>query len=319
MKTDTMDAGTLERAGPSAGDRARHGSLPADDMTWPMRCTHTRWSVVLAAGAGGDSARAALGKLYRAYWYPVFAYIAVRRGRDAARELTQDFFVDRLVGSQDLKRVRRTPGGLFRSWLFKAVESFLKNQWKFERQQCRDVRKTVTLCADDDVARPSSLAELRDAAGRAAHPDQPDSDTANPKRLRRAKICSLGDLPRDPEQQLTREGAYGLLADVLGRLRRDYCKHAADAGVDGEQRFDAVKAFLPGRDTESPHFKIPAEALDMNPEAVKQLVDRLKRRFTDLLDEELRLNVVDSETDLETARRLLVEALEAPASRCEGV
>ena len=39
------------------------------------RFATTHWSVVLAAGSGNaPQADAALGKLCRAYWYPLYAY-----------------------------------------------------------------------------------------------------------------------------------------------------------------------------------------------------------------------------------------------------
>src|SRR5512142_3231957 len=78
----------------------------------------THWSVVLTAG-GTDTARAhaALEKLCRAYWYPLYAYVR-RRGYSVedAQDLTQEFFA----------RV------LERNWLARADqarERFLANEW----------------------------------------------------------------------------------------------------------------------------------------------------------------------------------------------
>jgi hypothetical protein len=248
------------------------------------RCRTTRWSIVFAAAAGGESASAALGQLFRSYWGLVFAKIARGRAPHAAQELTQEFFVKRLVDGQDLKRVKRQDGKRFRGWLSTAVESFLNNRWDFDHQQCRDVRKTVALSFDgEDGARAAWFAPQR-----------------------------------DPEQELRRARAFALLTQVLGRLRREYCAKAAAAGVDAERRFEVLKVFLPGPDTEVAHFRAAADALGLEPGTVRQVVQRMKGRFAELLDEEL-LQHVDAETDLATARRLLLQALEAPLARHEGV
>lgn len=54
----------------------------------------TRWSLVVAAGGGGQDARAALGELCQAYWRPVYAYVRRRgHGPDDAADLTQAFFL----------------------------------------------------------------------------------------------------------------------------------------------------------------------------------------------------------------------------------
>jgi DNA-directed RNA polymerase specialized sigma24 family protein len=277
MRTNAMELSILNVVEPLS-----EGALPvSDDLLGAGRCRTTRWSLVLAAAAEGDAARSALGKLYRAYYRTVFSAIARRRGSLAANELTQDFFVKRLVDSGDLKRVQRRPGQRFRSWLLTAVHSFLNSQWTFERRQCRDVRRTLVLGTDgdDDVAQTAALL--------AARPD--------------------------PEQQLQRARVLALLSDVLGRLRRDYCKSASAAGVDAGRRFDAVKIYLPGPDTETADYSDCAAALGMTPDTVKQLVKRLRRRFGQLLLDDIRRSV-ESDADVSAAKRLLCQALEAPAT-----
>lgn len=260
----------------SDGARARPGA--AEDQLWSGRCRTTRWSVVFAAASGGATARAALSRLYRAYWHPVFAVVAKARGRDAAAELTQAFFVTRLVDRGDLKRVSRRPGERFRGWLFTALRSFLKNQWQFERQQCRDVRRTVAFVSD--------------AEGEERGP----------------RVSAFADPQLDPEQQLGREEALKLLSSVLMRLRREYCVNASAAGVNAESRFDAVKVFLPGPDAETADYREVAQRLGLGTDAVKQMVCRLRARFGDLLHDELAQRVT-GDGDIATAKRLLCQAL----------
>src|SRR5439155_6041230 len=77
----------------------------------------THWSVVLAAGqVTSPEAEAALEKLCRAYWYPLYAYVR-RQGHSPhdAQDLTKGFFARLLeknwVGVADREK------GKFRSFL----------------------------------------------------------------------------------------------------------------------------------------------------------------------------------------------------------
>jgi len=89
----------------------------------------THWSVVLTAG-GSDTPRcqAALEKLCRAYWYPLYAY-ARRRGHSVedAQDLTQEFFA-RVLERHWLARADQAKGR-FRTFLLTAMERFLANEW----------------------------------------------------------------------------------------------------------------------------------------------------------------------------------------------
>jgi DNA-directed RNA polymerase specialized sigma24 family protein len=243
----------------------------------PNRFRTTRWSLVLAAAGGGDGARGALDELYRTYFYPLYSLVARRRGPDNAHELTQAFFVSRFVCHDDLKRVERRPGGRFRGWLCTALHSFLNNQWKSEHRKGWDVGRTLLLGSDEDEI---------------------------------VSRASLG-LGHDPEQQLRRAEVLALLAQVLERLRKEYCSHAAVAGVDAARRFDAVKRFLPGPGTEEADYAACANALGVGPGAVKQLVCKLRKRFGQLLHDEIRRRV-DSDADVAGAKSLLCQALELP-------
>src|SRR5579864_63588 len=87
---------TLSTSIPSAST-PRSGSKPR-----PVFVT-TRWSVVRAAGRSDTtSARAALEKLCRTYWYPLYAYVRSRgQSPEDAQDLTQEFFA-RLLEGQSL-------------------------------------------------------------------------------------------------------------------------------------------------------------------------------------------------------------------------
>jgi DNA-directed RNA polymerase specialized sigma24 family protein len=272
-----MDASLFNTADSTS---ERSGWL-AYEGAWSGRCRTTRWSVVLAAATEGEQARRALSALYRAYWHPVHAFIARRRGSQVATELTQAFLVQRFVDSGDLKCVQRRSGQRFRGWLFTALQSFLKNQWKFERRQRRDITKTLSWCGTE-----------------------PGDDSPPP-----VVLTATG---HDPERQLERARALALLSDVLRQLRHEYCAHAETAGVDGAARFEALKPFLPGPNAERADYRACAASLGSNADAVKQAVRRLRLRFADLLNERLGRSV-KSDAEIALARRALCEALELPA------
>lgn len=90
----------------------------------------TSWTNLLMARQGdGQQSEAALEKLCRSYWYPLYAHVR-RRGFDAdqAQDLTQDFFF-RILRENYLGSVDRTKGK-FRSFLLAALDHFLLDQRK---------------------------------------------------------------------------------------------------------------------------------------------------------------------------------------------
>jgi DNA-directed RNA polymerase specialized sigma24 family protein len=88
----------------------------------------THWSVVLAAReTDAPQAAAALEKLCRTYWYPLYAYLRRRGyGEHDAQDLTQGFFAH-LFERDWLQRVAREKGR-FRSYLLAALNYFLADQ-----------------------------------------------------------------------------------------------------------------------------------------------------------------------------------------------
>ena len=88
----------------------------------------THWSVVLAAGQrDSPQAIAALEKLCRAYWYPLYAYVRRRgSGPEDAQDGTQSFFA-RLLERNLLSRAS-PQRGRFRSFLLTALQNFLADE-----------------------------------------------------------------------------------------------------------------------------------------------------------------------------------------------
>ncbi len=89
----------------------------------------THWSVVLAAGQGDTpQSDAALERLCRTYWYPLYAYVR-RHGYDVAdaQDLTQGFFAH-ILSRGFLKRACPAKGK-FRSFVLGALKYFLADEW----------------------------------------------------------------------------------------------------------------------------------------------------------------------------------------------
>jgi RNA polymerase sigma factor (sigma-70 family) len=86
--------------------------------------TTTHWSVVLAAQGESTEAKAALEKLCRTYWWPLYGFVR-REGYkpEEAQDLTQAFFA-RLLERRDLETVRQERGRL-RSYLLASIKNFL--------------------------------------------------------------------------------------------------------------------------------------------------------------------------------------------------
>jgi RNA polymerase sigma-70 factor (ECF subfamily) len=116
-----------------------HGVVPIqDDVTsltaiggnghqGPVAFTTTHWSVVLAAQGPSPAAQAAVEKLCRTYWRPIYGF--VRRqgvGPEEAKDLTQGFFA-LLLERRDFDAVRKEKGRL-RSYLLTSLKHFLTNE-----------------------------------------------------------------------------------------------------------------------------------------------------------------------------------------------
>lgn len=95
----------------------------SEEVTGVFATTH--WSVVLAAGDDSSPAStAALERLCRAYWFPLYAHFR-RRGRnpDDSAELTQDLFAN-LLRRDGFRRVGPEKGR-FRTFLLTTADNLL--------------------------------------------------------------------------------------------------------------------------------------------------------------------------------------------------
>jgi RNA polymerase sigma-70 factor (ECF subfamily) len=117
--------------------------MQAGPQSEPAAFATTHWSVVLAARESDASqAAAALEKLCRTYWYPLYAYVRRKGyGAEDAQDLTQEFFA-RLLARNFLNVADRNKGK-FRSFLLGSLEHFLAREWTRAHAQKRGGGKAV--------------------------------------------------------------------------------------------------------------------------------------------------------------------------------
>jgi len=186
----------MSRAGNSDG---------AEERSNPQWFATTHWSVVLAAKQGDSSeSAAALEKLCRTYWYPLYAYLR-RRGCDEhdAQDLTQGFFAQ-LLERRSIQGVEREKGK-FRSFLLASLNYFLADQRDRASAQKRGGGRQV-LSLDTQEAEQRYCLEPADE--------------------------------RSPEKIFERQWAMTLLDQVLARLTQEF----SDAGK--LELFQRLQPFL---------------------------------------------------------------------------
>lgn len=230
----------------------------------------TRWSVVLRAGQADSAAtRAALEKLCRAYWFPLYAF-ARREGCSAeeAQDLTQDFFC-RLLEKNSLQTADPSRGR-FRSFLLTSFKNLMTNEWRRTRRQKR---------------------------GGGAEVFSLDHFEAE----ERYQVEPVDDLT--PEKLFERRWAEALLARVLERLRAE----CDGDGSERARRFEVVKVFLLEDKGTLPLAQAAAQ-LGLSVVATKGLVHRMRTRYREIFREEIE-HTVDSPEEVEDEIRHLFEAL----------
>jgi len=179
----------------------------------------THWSVVLAAGQGDTpQSAAALERLCRTYWYPLYAYLR-RQGYDVAdaQDLTQGFFAH-ILSRGFLKRASPAKGH-FRSFILGALKYFLADEWARLRAQKR---------------------------GGGQAPVFLDAHTAE-ARYRQEPVELM-----DAEKLFERRWATALLDRVLERLEEEHSKSGRTP------LFDRLRVFLLGDKSSATYAQIAA-------------------------------------------------------------
>ena len=208
----------------------------------------TRWSVVLAAvGNTSPEAAAALETICQAYWYPLYVY--ARRSGMPVHD-AQDItqeFFRGLLEKRWLASAERERGRL-RTFLIVALKNFMAKEWRRAGAQRRGGGAA-------HVPVDAQFAEIRFAA---------DS------RLAAAPV----------EDAYDRQWALTLLERTLGRLQREF------ANVGRARDFEALKGCLMAARGAIDYSRMAIQ-LEVNENAARVAVHRLRRRFRETFREEI--------------------------------
>lgn len=224
----------------------------------------TRWSLVLAAG-GDESTEARVALATLCETYWYPLYAYVRRCGYTA-ENAEDLTQAFFARVLEKHSFQRARPelGRFRSFLLAAMQHFLLNDVQHRRA-------------------------LKRGGGQALQ--SLDAETAEGKYLR-----ELADV-KTPEAIFDRAWACAVLDRVLARLRSEWTSR----GKAGE--FDRLKACLTGDSRETSYRELGGE-LGLSEGAVKVTVHRLRRRFQQVLREEVAETVVAQDAIDEEIRQL---------------
>jgi RNA polymerase sigma-70 factor (ECF subfamily) len=241
----------------------------ADDGRIAFTTTH--WSVVLEAQGESPAAQAALEKLCRSYWQPIYGYVR-RQGiaPEEAKDLTQGFFA-LLLERRDLNTVRKERGRL-RSYLLTSLKHFLTN----ERDRAMTVKRG------------------------AGHRLIPLEDFHDCERVGFEPSETLA-----ADQIYERRWALSVLDQVLARLRQEYrAAGPASAGLFNQLE----KSLTDEPDRASPADT--AEEFGMTASAVRQASYRMRQRYRQVLREEV-AHTVMLPGDIDDEVRHLIAVLRA--------
>ena len=207
----------------------------------------THWSVVLAAGQG-DTAQSAAALEYLCGTYWYPLYAYIRR-RGYAHEDAQDLTQEFFWRLLDRKWLPQVDRqkGRFRSFLLVAMNHFLANEWDRATAVKRGGRVLFQ--------------SLEDGTGERRFADE-------------------SQLACSPEELYDQRWATTLLQTVLSRLRQE----AAAAGW--LKQFEQLEVFLTGEKRAGTYAELAA-GLGTTEGALKMATQRLRRRYAELLREEI--------------------------------
>jgi RNA polymerase sigma factor (sigma-70 family) len=258
----------ITRASGRQDVKAGHSSLGDDQY----RFHTTRWSVVLlSAQTQVPGFQAAVGELYRIYWYPLYGYVR-RRGYapEEAQDLTQGFFLH-LIEHKTFGRADPLKGK-FRSFLLGSLQNYLSTE--AERARCLKRGGGVELLPLD----------LQSAESR-------------------YKLEPIEALT--PEKVFAARWAAALLREAMNRLRQEYATPKRSAML------EVLKVFLDVANSKAPpSYEEAAATLQVSVGSVKTMIHRLRKEYASLVREQIERTVSDPE-DVDAEIHELCEALAA--------
>ena len=221
---------------------------------------------MLAAGdVAAPRKEAALEQLCRSYWKPLYAFL-----RRTQPSLTPQDAEDRIQGffAGLFERVAlakvERPKGKFRSFLCASLDNHLANEWTRAKAQKRGGRFEFVSWDDEQLE----------------------------QTIQQAAASNLS-----PDKLLERTWALALIERVLARLK------AEQAAAGKSTQFEVLQVYLTGDRGAVPYAETAAR-LGLGESAVKMAVQRLRRRFGELLREEIAHTVTRPEEVDEEIRAL---------------
>jgi RNA polymerase sigma factor (sigma-70 family) len=239
-----------------------------------FRTTH--WSVVLlSAQSQMPGSRSALADLCRLYWYPLYAFVR-RRGYSAedAQDLTQGFFLS-LLERRSLRQVH-PERGKFRSFLLASIKNYLSDAFQREKSIKRGGQiEFVAL----------------DLAGAEERYDKDEATVLTAEKIFDARW------------------AMSLLGHAIDRLRPESVSQGKNAVI------EVLNPFLdPTNCKKLPSYEEAAAQLHVSLNGVKTLIHRTRKRYSDILREEIARTVTDPQ-EVDEEIHSLCEALIAAEGR----
>jgi RNA polymerase sigma factor (sigma-70 family) len=216
----------------------------------------TRWTLVLAAARGNVTPRAAAAMAELCRVYWYPLYAYVRR-RGHETHQAEDLTQEFFLRllAKNYLADVDREKGKFRAFLLTSFKHFLANEWDRSQAQKR---------GGGQVVLPISTADAED----------------------RYRLEPWHDLT--PERLFERRWALTVLDQVLSRLQNEF-------SAEGKQLvFDKLKQFLTGGSDQAGYASIAAD-LRTTEGAVKTAVHRLRRRYRQLLRDEIAQTVADPE------------------------
>lgn len=228
----------------------------------------TRWSLVIAASEGSeDSKFSALSELCEIYWYPIYAYVR-RWGRNPDEaEDLTQGFLADLLRREDLGKAQQERGRM-RSYLLAALKNYVTSRYHHDTRQKRGGKDLQLISIEHEVA------EHR-------FQNEPSGD-------------------EDPAQLFDRQWAVSLMNRIYERI--------SDENKDANQAktFEALTPYLAGGEERGDYARI-SEQLDVSEASLRVSVHRLRKRYRQILEEEV-LQTLSDPTQLEEEIRHLRSA-----------
>ena len=229
----------------------------------------TQWSLVLGLKEGSETDRAhALEELCKRYWFPVYSFIR-RQGHNHAdaQDLTQSFFA--LMISREAFHLADRERGRFRTFLFACLKNHLKQDWRRNQAQCRNLGQDL-LSLDFEEGKTLYQFEVDDS------------------------ILS-------PDQSWDRKWAESIVQRVISQLQEEF------QAANKLPLFNAIKPFLTTDKGEVSYQEV-ADQLNMGLNSVRTAIFRLRQKYARTFRNEI-AQTVGEEKDIDEEIRDLLTSL----------